>query len=204
MTHDGGMTLGRGMAGAARAARVAAAIAAVVVLAGCTAGEPDIAETPSPTPTPTVACIVGTWTTEAARLQALYDAIPAELDYPAATIGPEASVTVSFTADGIFALEQAVPATLTWMGHPASVALGGSMTGIYRSSGRTLALTATQNDLTVEPSDDRTASTLFAAATQETLQEWPVSASSFACDARTLVLDLETEGHPAAVEFTRR
>lgn len=192
------------------AAAAASSLAVCLMLAGCTAA-PEVAETPAPTssrtpaPLPTTeACIVGTWEAGASALQPMYDAIPVGLDYPTATLGPEASVIVVFAADGTFAMEQDVPATLTWQDHPAAVRLGGAMHGAYSTEGDALALTATENTLTATPSDDRTASALFAIATQETLDEWPVSATSFSCAADRLVLDLETEGHAASVEFTRR
>lgn len=197
------MNLGR------TAAAAASSIAVLLMLAGCTTA-PEVAETPTPTPThtptpaPTTACLIGTWEADAEALQPIYDAIPVGLDYPAATLGPGASVIVTFAADDTFAMEQDVPATLTWEDHPAAVRLGGAMHGTYRTAGDALALTATENTLTATPSDDRTASALFAIATQETLGEWPVSATSFSCDGDVLVLDLETEGHTASVAFTRR
>jgi len=182
---------------------IAATIVAALLLAGCTATPP--APTPTAaTPTPTAPCLVGTWEAGRDALQPVYDAIPAELDYPAATLAPEASVTVSFAADGTFSLTQDVPVTLEWEGHPAAVALGGTMAGGYAASGTALTLTATADKLTVAPADDRPASALFAAATQETLTEWPVAASSFQCDGDALTLQLETEGHVAPVEFARR
>ncbi len=78
------------------------------------------------------------------------------------------------------------------------------MTGSYTTSGDALALTVGENALTVTPADDARASRLFAAATQETLTEWPVAARSFVCDGARWWLDLETEGHQATVAFTRR
>jgi hypothetical protein len=182
-----------------------AAIAGALLLAGCTATPaPEAAPTRTPSPTPTAACIVGTWTADAAQLQTLYDAIPANLDYPPATLGPTASVVVAFDADGGFAFTQAVPASLTWEGHAAAVTLGGTMTGTYRTSGDTISLTSRDDALTVAPSDSSTASALFAAATQVTLEEWPVSATTYTCAGDALQLGLQTEGHPATVAFTRR
>jgi hypothetical protein len=96
-----------------------------------------------------------------------------------------------------------VSATLVWLDHPAAIDLGGTMAGTYETDGETLSMSSTDGALTALPADDSTASLLFAAATQETLDEWPVSASGYRCDADTLVLDLETEGHPASVEFAR-
>jgi len=177
----------------------------LLALTGCTAS-PQSAPTsasPTPTPTPTPACIVGSWSTDAAQLQSAYDAIPRELDYPTAAIDQGATADIVFDADGAFTFAQDVPATLTWMDHPAAVALGGTLTGIYETTGDALTLTPTANGLTVEPRDDRRASLLFAAATEETLSEWPVSAQAFTCDEGRLVLDLETEGHVASVVFAR-
>ncbi|MFT4228681.1 MAG: hypothetical protein QM602_00160 [Microbacterium sp.] len=183
----------------------AAAIAIAAALAGCTAQAPEPAEpaASTPSPTPSAPCIVGAWEAGAAQLQPLYDALPAQLEYPAATIQAEASVTIVFDADGGFALAQDVPVALEWEGHPAQIVLGGTMAGTYAADGDALALTATQNRLTSEPSDDALGSTLFAVATQETLDEWPVSASSFSCGARSLALEVSTEGHPVSVEFAR-
>lgn len=182
---------------------ICAAILLSAVLAGCTATPAAEPTTPAPTPSPTAPCLVGTWTTDGAALQPVYDAIPHELDYPAATIDPAASVTVSFAADGGFVFTQDVPVALSWLGHPAAVRLGGDMDGTYAASGDAIALAATTNALTVVPADDRDASALFAAATQETLTEWPVAASSFRCSADTLVLDLQTEGEGATLTFGR-
>jgi len=195
-----------------RRAAGAAACAAVVslLLAGCTpsseSAETAVATpgpTSTPTPAPVAACIIGTWHADAGALQPVYDAIPVGLDYPTATLDPAASVIVAFAADDAFTMAQDVAATLLWEGHPAAVHLAGTMRGTYTTSGDALALTATDNLLTATPSDDRTGSALFAFATQETLGEWPVSATSFSCDGDTLVLDLETEGHPASIEFVR-
>lgn len=184
------------------------AVAAVLALAGCTAGttgaDATATRSATPTPTPSAPCIVGSWETDAAQLQSAYDAIPLGLDYPAATIDQAATATIAFTADGAFSFGQDVTATLTWLDHPAAVELGGTMTGTYTASGDALALAVGDNALTVTAADDARASRLFAAATQETLTEWPVAARSFACDGDRLVLDLETEGHQAAVAFTRR
>jgi hypothetical protein len=194
------MAMRRGAAWGAATMTVLSAI----VLAGCT-GAPtaEATRTRTPSPTPTAACIVGTWKADAAQLQALYDAIPADLDYPPATLAPTSSVVVAFDADGGFVFTQDVPTTLTWEGHAAAVALGGSMTGTYRASGTSIALTAKDDALTVTPSDTSTASTVFAAATQVTLDEWPVSATTFSCAGDALRLGLQTEGHPATVAFTR-
>lgn len=194
-----------------RTIQYAALALAFVVLTGCTATSPDadaVAErtrTPSPPPSPatTPACIVGTWTAEAADIQPVYDALPSRLEYPAATIDPAASVTISFAADDTFSFTQNVPTSVTWLNRTASVALTGSMTGDYTADGDALALAARENGLTVEPLDDETASAVFAAETAETLAEWPVSASSFTCSADRLVLELGTEGVPATVAFTR-
>ena len=188
------------------AALIGALIVAGATLAGCTAAPAAAAKPPrivTPTPSPTAACIEGTWTAGAKELQPIYDAIPANLDYPAATLDPAASVSIDFAGDGAFSLHQAVPTTLTWEGHPAAVALGGTMTGTYTATGSALTLSATDDALTVTPTDDSTASALFAAATQVTLNEWPVSATSFRCDADALALDLVTEGHAATVDFAR-
>jgi len=177
----------------------------LLALTGCTAS-PQSAPTsasPTPTPTPTPACIVGAWSTDAAQLQSAYDALPRELDYPTAAIDQDATVDIVFDADGAFTFAQDVAATLTWMDHPAAVSLGGTLSGTYETAGDALTLTPTANGLSVEPRDDRRASLLFAAATQETLSEWPVSAQSFTCDDGRLVLDLETEGHVASVAFVR-
>jgi hypothetical protein len=185
----------------------ALAAAACLTLAGCTAGTDAAAtrtHTPAASPSPTpAACIVGTWTADAAQLQPLYDAIPANLDYPPATLGADSSLSLVFADDGTFTFAQDVPATLTWEGHPAAVALGGTMTGSYRTAGDGLRMTSTDDGLTVTPTDASTASALFAAATQVTLDEWPVSATAFHCDGDTLSLDLDTEGHPATVALTR-
>lgn len=184
------------------------AVAAALVLAGCTAGTtgPDATATRSetPTPTPSAPCIVGSWETDAAQLQSAYDEIPLGLDYPAATIDPASAATIAFTAGGDFSFGQDVMATLTWLSRPAAVRLGGTMTGSYTATGDALSLAVGDNALTVTPADDARASGLFTAATQETLMEWPVTARSFACDGDQLVLDLETEGHQAAVAFIRR
>ncbi|MFT4221222.1 MAG: hypothetical protein QM611_12010 [Microbacterium sp.] len=201
----------------AKAIGMAAAAAVCAVAAGCAAGgtEPGSgdgtsvetgAPAPSTAPPPTAAgaCIVGAWEAGAAQLQPVYDAIPSGLDYPAATLGRTSSVVVTFADDGRFTLEQRVPVTLEWLGHPAAVVLGGRMSGEYRATDGDLELAAADNRLTVQPRDDRAASELFAAATAETLVEWPVSASAFACEGDALTLELETEGHPAAVEFARR
>lgn len=205
MAHDGHVT-------ATRTASAAIVAGVCVLLAGCTAGAPGVMASPTsiatptstPSPTPTAACIVGAWAAGAQQLQPLYDAIPTGLDYPAAEIDPEAKVVVSFAVDETFALEQHVPVTLTWMDRPAAVELGGTMAGDYRTSGTTISLTATDDALTAVPRDERRASALFAIATQETLSEWPVTATSFSCDGDGLVLDLETEGHTASVEFVRQ
>lgn len=188
-------------------AGLGAAALACLMLAGCTAtpsAEATPSRTPKPSPSPTAACIVGDWQAGAAQLQPLYDAIPAALDYPAATLGDGAAVDVTFTSDGTFSYDQDVSASLTWEWHPAAVALGGTMSGTYRASGDSLALASTDNALTVKPVDDQTASRLFALATQVTLVDWPVSATSFRCEGDTLQIDLVTEGHPATVPFTRR
>ena len=187
-----------------------------MLFAGCTGGPPastSATATPSPTPTPTpvaeTACIVGTWTTGAAQLQPAYDSIPANLDYPRAVIDPTATITVSFDDADRFTLAQNVPVALDWQGHQAAVGLSGGMSGSYSAdgdgaaSGSPLTLQAKDNTLTVAPLDQRTGSALFAAATQETLEEWPVSASAYTCDATTVVLSLETEGFPASIAFTR-
>jgi hypothetical protein len=173
-------------------------------LAGCTAEQAQTESTPTPTPTPSAPCIVGQWEAGAEALQPLYDAIPKGLDYPAATFDPTATVRVDFAADGTFAFTQDVAASLVWMKHAASVRLGGDMDGTYTTTGDAIALAATGNRLTVVPADDETASALFAVATQETLDEWPVSASSFACTDDALTLVLDTEGHDASVVFARR
>lgn len=188
-----------------RALTAGGALLLLALLAGCTAS-PQSAPTSAsstPTPTPTPACIVGAWSTDAAQLQSAYDALPRELDYPTAAIDQDATVDIVFDADGAFTFAQDVAATLTWMDHPAAVSLGGTLSGTYETAGDALTLTPTANGLSVEPRDDRRASLLFAAATQETLSEWPVSAQSFTCDDGRLVLDLETEGHVASVAFVR-
>lgn len=198
----------------------AAVVAGCTLLAGCTAepADPEVlrptatpAPTPTPTPTPTAqaACIVGAWTTGVAQLQPAYDSIPPELEYPRAVIDPAATVTLAFDALGTFTLDQNVPTTLEWEGFPAAVGLGGKMSGGYRTdgdggaSGSPIALQAQDNALTVVALDDRPASALFAAATQETLAQWPVSASGYTCDETTLVLSLATEGFPASLAFDR-
>lgn len=182
---------------------VAAAAAAALLLAGCTA-TPAASKTQMPAPSRTPACIVGAWQAGADELQKLYDLIPAALDYPAATLGPQASVTVDFTEAGAFTFAQSVPATLEWEGHAAAVELGGTLEGAYTTAGDGLTLKGTSNALTAQPADDAAASKLFAAATQETLTAWPVTASGYTCGGDRLVLDLATEGHAAAVAFTRR
>ncbi|MBN9180114.1 MAG: hypothetical protein J0J00_06120 [Microbacterium sp.] len=185
---------------------LAAATLACLVLAGCTAAPTAEAKrTRSPHPSPsTAACIVGSWRAGATELQPLYNAIPTALDYPPATLGDGAVVDVDFTRDGTFTYDQDVSAALSWEGHDAAVQLGGTMTGTYRASGDSLTLASSDNALTVKPTDDQTASRLFAAATQVTLVDWPVSATTFRCDGDALELDLVTEGHPATVAFTRR
>lgn len=197
-----------------RLAAAAAALVGALLLAACTA-QPDVAASntptriPTPTPTAAAACIVGSWTTGAAQLQPAYDSIPADLEYPRAVIDPAATVTVTFDAGGGFTLAQNVRVALDWEGHAAAVGLGGGMTGSYRSdgdgaaSGSGISLEAQDNTLTVAPLDEQTGSVLFAAATQETLAQWPVSASGYTCDDTTLVLNLETEGFPASLGFTR-
>lgn len=200
--HDGRMTRTRAMH------RAAAVVLLCSALAGCTATATDAQPTRTPTstrtPSPTTSCIVGSWAVGAAELQPVYDALPSGLEYPAATIDPAASATISFAPDGAFAFAQSVPTTVTWMGYTASVALGGAMTGEWKADGDALALTARENGLTVVPTDDRTASAIFAAETGETLAEWPVTASSFTCDGDRLVLGLGTEGVPASVPFLRQ
>jgi hypothetical protein len=184
----------------------ALAAAACLTLAGCTAATDAAAKRPHSTPTASpspTACIVGTWTAGATELQPLYDAIPANLDYPAATLGADSSLSLAFAADGTFTYTQDVPATLTWEGHPAAVALGGTMTGTYRTEDGEMHMAATDDGLTVTPTDRSQASSLFALATQVTLNDWPVTATSFRCDGDSLALDLETEGHPATVELAR-
>ncbi|MET0736522.1 MAG: hypothetical protein ABWY55_12880 [Microbacterium sp.] len=180
-------------------------VASAGILTGCTAPAPDAAPDAArfPTPTPSAPCIVGSWSAHADQLQPAYDAIPGGLDYPLATIDPTASAMLEFDVDGSFRFTQDVPATVSWLEHVASVRLGGAMTGTYVATGSALSLDAEANDLVVAPADDQSASALFAAATQETLGEWPVSASGFTCDADALVIDLETEGHRASVSFAR-
>jgi hypothetical protein len=197
--HDGRM---------AQAARTVILLAIVAgVATGCTATAAD-AETPTPTstptPTPTAACIVGSWAVGAEELQPIYDALPGGLEYPDGTIDPAATATITFAADGTFSFEQDVPTSVTWLGHTASVALGGTMTGEYEAEDDTLALTAHDNGLTVVPTDDKTASAIFASETAETLAEWPVSASSYTCSGDGLVLHLGTEGYEASVPFVRQ
>ncbi|MCW3493299.1 hypothetical protein [Microbacterium sp. SSM24] len=191
-----------------RATRTLALLAVIAaVSAGCTATTTD-AETPratdTPTQTPTPECIVGTWSVGAEQLQPIYDALPGGLEYPDAVIDPAASATISFATDGTFAFTQSVPTSVTWLGHTASVALGGTMTGDYETDGDALALTAQENDLIVVPTDDGRASAIFASETAETLAEWPVSASSYTCADDDLVLHLGTEGYNASVPFVRQ
>lgn len=182
-------------------------LATVAVIAtGCTATT-TAAETPTPTrtptPSPTAECIVGTWTVGAEELQPIYDGLPGGLEYPDAVIDPAASASITFAADGTFSFTQGVPTSVTWLGHTASVALGGTMTGEYAADDEALALTASENGLTVVPTDDKTASAIFASETAETLAEWPVSASSYSCAGDELVLHLGTEGYNASVPFVR-
>lgn len=184
-------------------------LAIVAALAtGCTAATTNADETArpttTPTPSPTPACIVGSWSVGAAELQPIYDALPGGLEYPAGVIDPAASAAISFASDGTFSFTQNVPTSVTWLEHTASVALGGTMTGEYTTDGDALALTARENALTVVPTDDRTASAIFASETAETLAEWPVSASSFTCAGDGLVLHLGTEGYAASVPFVRQ
>jgi hypothetical protein len=196
--HDGRMP---------EALRTVTLLAIVAVLAsGCTATTTDAEETstPTPTPTPTPACIVGTWAVGADELQPIYDALPGGLEYPAAVIDPAASAGISFAAGGTFSFTQSVPTSVTWLGHTAAVALGGTMTGDYTTDGDGLELAARENGLTVVPTDDGTASAIFASETAETLAEWPVSASSFTCAGDGLVLHLGTEGYAASVPFVRQ
>lgn len=174
-----------------------------IAVTGCTATEADTAATPTPTPTPTTACLVGDWRVGADQLQPIYDALPGGLEYPAAIIDPAAAATIAFAADGTFDFAQDVPTSVTWLGRTASVVLGGSMSGTYATDGTALSLVAVDNALTVAPTDDGTASRIFAAETAETLAEWPVSASTFSCDGDTLVLDLDTEGYAASIPFVR-
>ncbi len=176
-----------------------------LVASGCTATTTDAeSPTPTPTPTPTPACLVGAWSVGADELQPIYDALPGGLEYPAAVIDPAATANIDFTADGTFAFTQSVPASVTWLGHTAAVALGGTMSGDYSADDESLALTARENGLTVVPTDDAAASAIFAAETAETLAEWPVSASSFTCTGDELVLHLSTEGYAASVPFVRQ
>jgi hypothetical protein len=182
-------------------------LAAVAIIAsGCTATTIDAVETPNPipTPAPTPACIVGAWSVGADRLQPIYDALPSGLEYPAAIIDPAATASIAFAADSTFSFTQNVPTSVTWLGRTAAVALGGSMTGDYTADDEALALTARENGLTVVPTDDGTASAIFASETAETLAEWPVSASSFTCSGDELVLHLGTEGYAASVPFVRQ
>ncbi|GAA3640427.1 hypothetical protein GCM10022200_25110 [Microbacterium awajiense] len=176
------------------------------MLAGCAADpEPPVTlDPPSPTPVAEAfpACLVGTWTASGEQLQPVYDAIPLELDYPQASIDPDATATISFDEAGGFTFTQDVPVDLSWEGNPASVRLTGSMTGIATAAdGSELALTPVENDLEVIPADDRTGSALFAGATQETLAEWPVAASGYTCDADESTIALWTEGHRTTVAF---
>ncbi|WP_439590767.1 hypothetical protein [Microbacterium sp.] len=188
--------------------RTMALLAAVAIIAtGCTATTTDAESarpTPTPTPTPTPACIVGAWSVGADQLQPIYDALPSGLEYPAAVIDPSASASIDFAADGTFSFTQNVPTSVTWLGRTAAVALGGTMSGDYTADDESLALTARENGLTVVPTDDGTASAIFASETAETLAEWPVSASSFTCTGDALVLHLGTEGYAASVPFARR
>ncbi|KRB36662.1 hypothetical protein [Microbacterium sp. Root180] len=186
-----------------KATRTVTLLAIVAAFAtGCTATNTDTAA-PTPTPTPTPACIVGSWSVGAAELQPIYDALPGGLEYPDGVIDPAASASISFASDGTFSFEQDVPTSVTWLGHTASVALGGTMTGEYTADDEALALTARDNGLTVAPTDDGTASAIFASETAETLAEWPVSASSYTCAGDELVLHLGTEGYAASVPFVR-
>ncbi len=187
--------------------RTVTLLAIIAALAtGCTATT-TVAETPArtptPTPTPTPACIVGSWSVGAEELQPIYDALPGGLEYPEGVIDPAASASMSFAADGTFSFEQDVPTSVTWLGRTASVALGGSMTGEYAADDEALTLTPEENRLTVVPTDDSTASAIFASETAETLAEWPVSASSYTCAGDSLVLHLGTEGYAASVPFVR-
>lgn len=190
-----------------KSTRATLLLAIVATLAtGCTATTTEAkapAPAATPTPTPTTACLVGSWSVGAGELQPIYDALPSGLEYPEAVIDPAASATISFEPDGTFSFTQNVPTAVTWLGRTASVALGGTMTGEYIADGDALSLTAEENDLTVTPTDDGTASEIFASETAETLAEWPVSASSFSCSGDDLVLHLGTEGYAASVPFTR-
>lgn len=177
------------------------------ILTGC-AADPEPPVTPDPpAPTPVAeafpSCLVGTWTATGEQLQPVYDAIPLELDYPEAAIDPDATATIAFDADGGFTFTQDVPVDLSWEGNPASVRLIGTMSGTADANGTDIALTPTVNGLEVRPEDDGTGSALFAAATQETLAEWPVAASGYACDAETSTIELWTEGHRTTVTFGR-
>jgi len=180
-------------------------LATTALLAACTAGgaTPTTPSASASTSPAAPACIVGDWRADAAQVQAAYDLIPPDLDYPDATIDPDASIAVTFRAEGTFTYTPHVPMRVTWLGRTAAAELGGTLTGTYTTDGDALRLAAESNELTVTPRDDAPSSITFAAATQETLTEWPVAARSFSCDATGLVLDLDTEGHVASVAFTR-